>query len=117
MRVGSRGLCGSARLGAVLVLLAACSGGGEPETAIVRGERVYQNVCAACHNGNPAQKGLVGPAIAGSSRELLYARVIEGRYPEGYEPKQAGGAMPKFPYLEDRIDDLAAYLQSVEPER
>ncbi|MDJ0851016.1 MAG: cytochrome c [Myxococcota bacterium] len=99
-----------------LVLLAAfaaaCSNGSEAtvETAAVRGERIYKNVCIACHNANPALDGSVGPAVAGASYELLEARVVHGNYPEGYSPKNAGGVMPKFPYLKDSIGDLAAYL-------
>ncbi len=96
----------------LLALAAACSGDAEApvETAAVRGERLYQNVCIACHNANPALDGSVGPAVAGASYELLEARVIHGVYPEGYTPKNAGGVMPKFPYLKDSIGDLAAYL-------
>ena len=99
---------------ALLTLGAACSEGSEPsaETAVTRGERVYQNVCIACHHGDPTKDGAVGPAIAGASRELLEARVIRGVYPPGYTPKRAGGSMPAFPYLEPQIDDLAAYLEA-----
>lgn len=76
-----------------------------------QGQRVYQNVCIACHNGDPTQDGAVGPAIAGSSRELIEARVVHGTYPPGYTPKRPGSnVMPRFEYLSDQIDALAAYL-------
>ena len=99
-----------------LLLAAACSGGSDAtvETAVTRGQRVYQNACIACHNANPALDGSVGPAVAGASYELLEARVVHGSYPEGYTPKRPGGVMPKFPYLQDSISDLAAYLADVE---
>jgi mono/diheme cytochrome c family protein len=98
-----------------LLLLAACSGGEQTGLSPLaqEGERVYQNVCIACHNGDPTRKGSLGPAIAGSSEELLHARVIEGTYPEGYSPKQPGGVMPRFEYLEPQIPALAAYLAEV----
>ncbi len=125
----------AARAGALaaLLLAAACSEGGEPTgseqstqakdgggatelTAAQRGERVYENVCIACHNADPSLAAAVGPAVAGSSYELLEARVIHGRYPEGYTPKGGGGAMPVFPWLKDSIGDLEAYLaQAAEP--
>jgi mono/diheme cytochrome c family protein len=81
--------------------------------AAQRGERVYRNVCIACHNANPSVDGSVGPAIAGATRELLEARVVHGTYPPGYTPKRDSAAMPKFAYLADHIDDLHAYLDEV----
>jgi len=95
------------------MLAVACSDAPEaPGTSplVEQGRRVYQNVCIACHAGDPAKDGAVGPAIAGASRELLEARVVRGEYPPGYTPKRAGNAMPRFEYLADQIDALAAYL-------
>ena len=81
--------------------------------AAQRGERVYKNVCIACHNANPNLDGSVGPANAGASRALLEAKIVHGTYPPGYEPKRDSAAMPKFAYLADQIDDLHAYLEAV----
>jgi mono/diheme cytochrome c family protein len=95
------------------MLAVACSDAPEtrnPSPLVEQGRRVYQNVCIACHAGDPTQDGAVGPAIAGASRELLEARVVRGEYPPGYTPKRAGNAMPRFEYLADQIDALAAYL-------
>ena len=100
-------------IAALITLCAACSDGKPAvETAETRGERVYQNVCIACHNADPSKDGVVGPAVAGSSPELLEARVVRGEFPPGYTPKQPGGAMPAFPYLADQVDNLAAYLEA-----
>jgi len=77
---------------------------------VEEGRRVYQNVCVACHSGDPNQDGAVGPAIAGASRELLEARVLRAEYPPGYTPKRPGNAMPRFEFLADQIDALTAYL-------
>ncbi len=101
----------------VLVALAACAESGEPALSPLaqQGELVYQNVCITCHHGDPTQDGALGPAIAGSSAELLEARVIRGEYPPGYTPKRPGdGLMPRFEYLAERIPALAAYLAEVE---
>jgi mono/diheme cytochrome c family protein len=97
----------------VATLAVACS--EAPDAAgtsplVEQGERVYRNVCIACHAGDPTQDGAVGPAIAGASRELLEARVVRGEYPPGYTPKRASNAMPRFEYLADQVDALAAYL-------
>ena len=98
----------------LLPLVAAACSSGEPAEIpdlAKRGERVYQNVCIACHNGNPNLDGAIGPAIAGSSRELLEARVVRGEYPQGYTPKRPGSlTMPRLDYLADQIDALHAYL-------
>jgi mono/diheme cytochrome c family protein len=103
----------SGPIGAVLLALAlpACSdGGGDPLDPAVRGERVYQNVCIACHSADPTRDSALGPAIAGASRELLEARVLRGEYPPGYTPKRSTGVMPPFPNLEEQIPALVAYL-------
>jgi mono/diheme cytochrome c family protein len=76
----------------------------------LQGQRVYQNVCIACHNGNPALDGSVGPANAGASLALLEAKILRAEYPPGYTPKRAGVSMPKFEYLKDQIPALHAYL-------
>ena len=79
------------------------------------GEKIYQSVCIACHNGNPNLDGALGPANAGASAELLAAKVLRGEYPPGYAPKRPGShTMPRFEYLADKIPALAAYLAEVE---
>jgi mono/diheme cytochrome c family protein len=96
-----------------LACLAACSDGDRGaglSPLAQQGQRVYQNVCIACHNGDPTKDGSAGPAIAGSSRELIEARVLHAAYPPGYTPKRPGNAMPSFPFLANDIDALAAYL-------
>jgi mono/diheme cytochrome c family protein len=99
----------------LLLLAAACSDGAESTASVSaeaqRGRQVYENVCIACHAGDPGQPGSVGPQIAGASRELLEAKVLRGEYPPGYTPVRPGQAMPRYDYLKDRIGDLAAYLQ------
>ena len=99
--------------GSVLGLLAfgvGCSPSGpDLSEAAQRGKTTYYTVCIACHNAKPSLEAL-GPAIAGSSRELLEARVVHGTYPPGYEPKRKSQAMPAFPHLAGNIDDLAAFL-------
>jgi len=105
------------RLGLTLLAatLAGCSPGGDSEKSPAdRGRQIYLNVCIQCHASDPAKDGAVGPALAGSSHELLEARVVRGEYPPGYTPKRTSGAMPQFPYLKDQIGDLAAYLAEAE---
>ena len=101
-----------AALTAALVAAAACSGrdSGQPESPFERGEKIYENVCIACHHADPSQVGLLGPPIAGSSRELIEHRVLHGTYPPGYQPQRASKQMPLFPHLADYVDDLEVYL-------
>jgi mono/diheme cytochrome c family protein len=79
---------------------------------IARGKGVYMGNCIACHNTNPAKDGTLGPAIAGSSRALLEARVINGTYPDGYTPKRGSQLMIPLPHLSPELDALTAYLDS-----
>ena len=98
------------------LVLAGCGGtqsDSDLSEAAKRGRTVYMSVCIACHNGDPNEDGTIGPAIAGSSLELLEAKVLRAEYPEGYEPKRVGIVMPRFEYLEEKIPDLAAFLAEV----
>lgn len=81
-----------------------------------RGQRVYLANCTACHHIDPTLNGTLGPAIAGSSRALISARVLGGKYPPGYTPKRDSQLMQPLPYLRDEIDDLAAYLDGDAPQ-
>jgi mono/diheme cytochrome c family protein len=96
---------------AALVLALACSDGAE-EDPIARGARVYRANCIVCHNADPKLDGTVGPAIAGSSKELVEARVLRGEYPAGYTPKRDSRLMPPLPFLAPEIPFLAAFLES-----
>ena len=75
-----------------------------------KGRQVYVAQCVACHNGDPSKDGTLGPALKGSSRELLEARVLRAAYPPGYKPKRDSKVMPARPDLAGSVSDLAAYL-------
>lgn len=108
-------------LGAVLLLpfvllLASCQKSDTPTKALspleARGKGTYLANCIACHNPDPRIDGSIGPAIAGSSLELVTARVLTRSYPPGYTPKRKSEVMPDFPQLKDDIPGLHAYLNS-----
>jgi mono/diheme cytochrome c family protein len=100
---------GVAALVAGLSMLCAC-GPSKPETPVERGRRAYMTNCVVCHNPNPNLPGSQGPPIAGSSRELVEARVLHLAYPPGYKPKRTTHAMRALPQLKDRIDDITLFL-------
>jgi mono/diheme cytochrome c family protein len=77
------------------------------------GRSAYLANCIACHNADPTKDGSVGPAIAGSSPELVEARVTRAAYPPGYTPKRTTQLMPAQPFLKDMVPNLAAYLGSL----
>jgi mono/diheme cytochrome c family protein len=85
-----------------------------PEELVEGGRSTYNANCTACHNIDATQDGALGPAVAGSSLALLEARVMRGKYPEGYEPKKATMVMVPLPHLEPRLNELTAYLGSLE---
>lgn len=84
-----------------------------PEQLVADGRAVYNANCIACHALDPTVDGALGPAVAGSSLELLEARIVRGEYPEGYEPKRPSRVMVPLPHLEPKLPELAAYLQSL----
>lgn len=73
---------------------------------------MYRANCIACHNLDPAKDGSVGPSVAGSSLELLEARVLRAEYPTGYKPKKPSALMPAMPHLKADIEALHAYLST-----
>jgi mono/diheme cytochrome c family protein len=96
------------------LVLAACTA-KEPsvpaDPLVERGRSVYVQQCTACHSPDPAQTGAVGPAVKGSSRELLEARILRAEYPAGYTPKRTTTTMVALPQLAGDIDALAAFLK------
>ena len=76
-----------------------------------RGRAVFVANCVACHSIDPSKDGPIGPAIKGSSRELIEARVLSTGYPPNYKPKRPTKVMPQFPFLKDDVAYLAAYLK------
>jgi mono/diheme cytochrome c family protein len=78
----------------------------------VKGQSIYMANCVVCHAANPAQDGPVGPAIKGSARELVEARVLKAAYPPNYTPKRNTKVMPAFPQLAGDIDALVAFLNN-----
>ena len=105
--------------GTVLFFTAACETKSEAPVAAVteaqklqeRGRVVYLTQCTACHGQDPKQNGGVGPAVAGSSIDLIRSKVLKNEYPTGYQPKRSTRAMIALPHLEKDIDAIAAFLQ------
>lgn len=100
---------------AALLGVSIVSGCGKPRdlSAVDRGEVVYRTNCISCHNRDPNLPGPIGPAIAGSPRALIEARVLHGTYPPGYAPQRTTRTMRALPWLDGHIDDLTAYLGAV----
>jgi len=82
------------------------------DALIERGRRVYMINCIACHARDPNVDGGLGPAIAGSSRALVEARVLRAEYPPGYTPKRDTRLMIPLPHLAPDIDALTAFLDA-----
>ena len=106
-----------ARSAMITVILVAFSAGcpQKPDArplsdASLRGRTVYRTACTTCHHPDPSKDGSLGPAVLGSSKELLEARVLRAEYPPGYAPKRTSTAMMPLPHLSADIDALAAFL-------
>jgi mono/diheme cytochrome c family protein len=101
---------------AVIAAYAAFSSAGcQPKhvTPVQRGRVIYMSNCVVCHNADPNLPGSQGPPIAGSSRELVEARVLHLAYPPGYTPKRKTHAMRAIPTLAPEIDNIVAFLAAV----
>jgi mono/diheme cytochrome c family protein len=98
-----------AGLAVVALALTGCEQGLSPSAE--RGRLVFLAQCATCHGADPGQAGPIGPAVKGSSRELLEAKVLRGTYPPGYTPKRSTKVMVPMPALAGEIGALADYLR------
>ena len=87
-----------------------------PEKLAKRGRSIYMSNCAACHNQDATLAGAVGPEIAGSSRELIEAKVMRNEYPPGHIPLRDSRAMIPLPYLEKELPALHAFLAAAAAE-
>jgi mono/diheme cytochrome c family protein len=99
---------------ASVLIIGACSKQSDTPSEKVsdrdRGRAVFVANCVACHNNDPSKDGPIGPAIQGSAKPLIEARVLRGGYPPNYTPKRQTKIMPQLPFLEPEIPYLAAYL-------
>lgn len=75
-----------------------------------KGQQSYQANCIACHHPNPELDGSIAPAVAGSSKELLEARILRAEYPAGYTPKRDSKVMVAMPQLSNDIEALFIFL-------
>lgn len=81
------------------------------ESPAVAGRKLYMQYCVACHNANPKEDGMIGPANAGSSLELVRLKVLHNEYPAGYKPKRTTKSMMAIPTLkEPELEALHAFL-------
>ena len=101
----------------LVLLLAACTKKPDtpksPEQELAdHGRVIYQSSCIACHNSDPRKPGAVGPEVFGSSQELLEARIMSAKYPDGYKPKRDTHQMQPLPQLKNEIPALFQYLNS-----
>ncbi len=77
---------------------------------VEKGRRAYTANCVSCHNTDPKKDGVLGPAVMGSSLELLNARILEASYPVGYTPKRTTHAMAPLLHVKPEIEALHAFL-------
>jgi mono/diheme cytochrome c family protein len=108
----------TAPAGAVLAALLlpglfACGKKEDTRTAAQKGRTLYSLHCISCHNPDPAKDGALGPAVAGSSLDLLLARILRGEYPPGYAPKRSTRIMQRLPLSEEEVKALHAYLNGL----
>ncbi len=94
---------------AALLGLVFCAGSAFAQDA-AKGKLIYDTICTVCHGPDPKVDGPLGPAISGSSEELLRLRVLLNKYPDGYTPKRDTKMMPPFPQYKDDIGHIHAFL-------
>lgn len=99
-------------LALVLEVVSACNRKEPANPVVAKGQARYGVYCGACHSIDPSRDGTLGPAIKGSSLELLKARVIHGTYPPGYTPKRGTKIMQRLPLTEADVEAIHAFLNA-----
>ena len=79
---------------------------------VTKGKTIYFANCISCHNSDPQKKGVIGPIIFGSSKEILSLKLNFGKYPEDYIPKRNTKIMPLMAHLDKQIINLFAFLNT-----
>ena len=79
---------------------------------IEKGRMVYFANCVSCHNNNPKKPGSIGPEVYGVSINVLTQKIVSGKYPVNYIPKRKSKIMPLMPYLNKKISNLHAFINS-----
>ena len=115
-RVG-QGIAVATVLAAIVATLSTCTDQKERypglSEAAARGWKSFSFNCLSCH-ADPNADSPTGPIVAGASLELLRAKVLERTYPAGYAPRRPGTiTMPTFPWVENALPDLHAFLAEV----
>ena len=98
---------------AVTFLLLACAAEAQTVRAVHRGETLVQTYCAQCHA--VGKTGSSALSVAPPLRDLhkLYpVEHLEEAFAEGITTGHP--EMPRFQLEPDQIDDLIAYLKSLE---
>lgn len=101
-----------------LIFLSACTKKQDPnnnldltqEQLFEKGKQVYIANCVSCHGADPKKDGSIGPAIWGSSLDLISHRVLTADYPEGYTPKRSSTIMASLPYLKKDLPAIYQFL-------
>ena len=76
------------------------------------GQRIYSTQCVSCHGPDPKKDGALGPAIFGSSLELIKTRIEGTEYPAGYTPKRTTKVMQPMPHLKGEIENIHKFLNT-----
>ena len=101
-------------LAAVLSAAGGACSSPKSSNPVIRGHAIYVTNCTQCHNPDPNLPGLLGPPLAGSSRQLIRDRLVNLSYPPGYRPKRNTHQMRAFPELAPDAGALAAFLHSAQ---
>jgi len=88
---------------------------------IEKGRKLYVANCLRCHNKDPNIKGSIGPEIVDAPYEVMYSKVMTGKYPDplpqGFVSKRKSRAMQPLPRLKNDIPAIWAYVQSVKKKK
>ena len=88
---------------------------------LARGAKVYKANCVRCHNADPNKKGNLGPEQVDAPFEVVYAKIMTGRYPEplpkGFVPKRKTKVMTPLKSLQKDIPYIYAWIQSVKKKK
>lgn len=84
----------------------------DADDLVAKGKTAYASKCAACHGADPKKGGTLGPAVFGSSKELLEAKLLKNEYPAGYKAKKDTKMMKAMPDQKDNIAAFVAFLNA-----
>jgi mono/diheme cytochrome c family protein len=76
----------------------------------IKAQKIYYSQCISCHHKDPHLKGALGPELSGIPLEVFKLKVLQGKYPVGYNPKRKTNLMKPIRIKEQDVMTIHEWI-------